>query len=501
MVGLTSFALLLFVLYILGGLFLYGTKIAWKHRTVFSALLIIILINASFFVLFFDSLAALALLLVNFYAIFNLLIVIKNNHNAERLYSVTSKSFGRIVFLQLIIMGFMLIGYWYEFVFEDVELQQLAFLCLALFGLFVAIYTTVKLFQTIAFKKSKISFDSLPTVTVAIAARNEDDQLHSCLESVVNDSYEKLEIIVYDDESQDNTAELIRQYARDGVRFIKGSQVPEDWLAKNLAYQKLLDQASGDIIFFIGTDIRLHKNSINRAVEFMQNEQLDMLCLMPIRTRMGILAAFVQPMRYWWELAVPRLFPKRPPSLSSAWLVNRRALLKKGGFMSFKRSITPEEHLAKIFAESKKYGFARSNKQLFVSTHKKFDEQWETAVRTRYPQLHRRPELMALRMVYLGLLLMPFIFLPIALFSDALSDVRIYVYIAAGALVYSHIAVSWFTNHYSVILAPINFPIIIILDIFATNLSAYRYEFSEVIWKGRVVNPRLKVYKKLPKLD
>jgi len=138
---------------------------------------------------------------------------------------------------------------------------------------------------------------------------------------------------------------------------------------------------------------------------------------------------------------------------------------------------------------------------LFVSTHKKFDEQWETAVRTRYPQLHRRPELLVLRIIFLLILLLPFMFLPLVFFDNSLQSIKIMILISAGALVYSHILVSWFTNHYSAILAPINFPIIIILDLFATNLSAFRYEFGEVIWKGRVVNPKLKVYKKLPKID
>jgi chlorobactene glucosyltransferase len=501
MVGLAIYVLVLFLLYVTGGLFLYGSKKAWRYKTSLSAFLIILLINISAIFVFFDSLMAIVMILLNIYAVFNLLIVFKNNYNNERLYSLTSRSFARIAFLQILSIGLLFIAYWYQNKFNIVNLENLAFASLALFGIFVALYTTFKLFQTIAFKQSNISFDSLPTVTVAIAARNEDDQLHSCLESIIADSYEKLEIIVYDDESQDKTADLIRQFARDGVRFVKGDQVPEDWLAKNLAYQKLLDQASGDIIFFIGTDIRLHKDSIMRSVAFMENEHLEMLCLMPIRTRMGLIASFVQPMRYWWELAVPRLFPKRPPSLSSAWLVNRKALQKVGGFNSFKRSITPEEHLAKIFSKTNKYGFARSNKQLFVSTHKKFDEQWETAVRTRYPQLHRRPELLVLRMIFLSILILPFLYLPLVLFNESYSSIKIYVLIASASLIYSHVAVSWFTNHYSAILAPINFPIILLLDMFATNLSAFRYEFGEVIWKGRIVNPKLKVYKKLPKID
>ena len=68
-----------------------------------------------------------------------------------------------------------------------------------------------------------------------------------------------------------------------------------------------------------------------------------------------------------------------------------------GGFKSITRQIVPEEHLAKLLNMDGKYAFIRNDSDLEVSTQKSFHSQWLTAVRTRYPQAHRRPEKVALR--------------------------------------------------------------------------------------------------------
>ena len=47
--------------------------------------------------------------------------------------------------------------------------------------------------------------------------------------------YPKLEIIVLDDCSQDRTAEIIRNFAHDGVRFIQSEDNKDNWLDKNKA--------------------------------------------------------------------------------------------------------------------------------------------------------------------------------------------------------------------------------------------------------------------------
>jgi glycosyltransferase involved in cell wall biosynthesis len=103
----------------------------------------------------------------------------------------------------------------------------------------------------------------LPSVTLAIPARNETYALAHCLEAALQNDYEKLEIIVLDDCSQDNTSQLIKSFAHAGVRFIQGDTPAEGWLGKNQACATLLKEGAGEYIIFIGIDTQLEILSQN----------------------------------------------------------------------------------------------------------------------------------------------------------------------------------------------------------------------------------------------
>ena len=110
----------------------------------------------------------------------------------------------------------------------------------------------------------------LPTLTVAIPARNETDDLQFCLESLVASDYPKMEIIVLDDRSQTRrTPDIIRSFAHDGVRFVLGEEPKETWLPKNQAYDRLLGEASGEIILFCGVDVRFVPDTLRKIVSEM----------------------------------------------------------------------------------------------------------------------------------------------------------------------------------------------------------------------------------------
>ena len=60
-------------------------------------------------------------------------------------------------------------------------------------------------------------------VTVCITTYNRDDILPETIKSVQNQTYNKLEIIIVDDCSTDNTEKLIKQYIKKDkrIKYIK----------------------------------------------------------------------------------------------------------------------------------------------------------------------------------------------------------------------------------------------------------------------------------------
>ncbi len=497
--------ILLLVFSFLTELFGYTNSYGWKHKKLLSVISIMLVCSASALIMHnhWVNIVALVFLLSVPYRIINLSRQTKSKINDLYLYNISSRSFAFLGSVQFLLAGFLVL-------LEVSNMQEVAAEIMTILFLFVitsasliiALTTTKNVFKTKPRDSTILPNNELPTVTVAIAARNETPSLQACLDSVLADDYPKLEILIYDDESQDNTLGIIKQFAHDGARFIQGKDIPDKWLAKNYAYQSLLDESTGEIIMYIGTDVRLHKDSIRKSVEVMLSKKVEMMCLMPKRTKEGLLASLIQPMRYWWELAIPRTKNSRPPVLSTVWFVLRESLLAQGGFTSYKRAIIPEEHLAKNYSKSGRYAFIRTSNTLKISSHKKFYEQWETAIRTRYPQVHRRPEFVFLRTLMLAILWIPFIVLPILIINYPINLVTLTLLISALYLLYSHILISSYTNPISGLIAPFNFPIILILEIIALNISMYRYEYSSVIWKKRDVSEKaMYVYPSLPKID
>ena len=344
----------------------------------------------------------------------------------------------------------------------------------------------------------------LPTLTVAIPARNETADLEACLQTLTHSTYLKLEILVLDDCSQTTrTPEIIRQFAHDGVRFIAGSVAPISWLAKNHAYQQLIAEANGEVILFCGVDARFEPDALRQIVETMLTKRKTMLSIMPrnlVPGRLKLEALMVQPGRYAWELVLPRRWTNRPPVLSSCWLVQKQLLEDAGGMAAVHRTVSPERYFARYAAmHHDGYSFLQSGDSLGVASAKQFGDQRATAIRVRYPGLHRRIELTAIvSLAELGVLVGPFAGLLLCLVSGQ-SFTAILFSVACLLQIYMYFQVVRITYQQRLLRALWLLPFAALYDIGLLNYSMWMYEFREVIWKGRnLCIPVMRVIPSLP---
>ena len=342
----------------------------------------------------------------------------------------------------------------------------------------------------------------LPSLSVLIPARDETDALQTCLHSILTNDYPKMEVLVLDDCSvSKRTPEIIRSFAQEGVRFIAGKTPPHDWVAKNYGYEQLRAEASGELLLFCGADTTMEPQTIRALVETLLIREKAMLSVLPTRPAHSPSMALLQSMRYYWELCLPRRFFKRPPVLSTCWLIKRATLESFGGFGGVAQSVSPEAHFARQAVVSDSYTFVRSDGTLQVHTHKSLDEQFDTTVRLRYPQLHRRIELVAAATLFEGIFfVLPFFGLAASMFMPhRLAYLAVWgLTIAVVETMYYLIAVQTRLHHawYAFIAAPVAF----LLDIVMLHISMARYEFGTVNWKGRnVCVPVMRVESNLPK--
>jgi hypothetical protein len=353
---------------------------------------------------------------------------------------------------------------------------------------------------------SGIADRDLPALTVAIPARNETDDLAECLESLIASTYPKLEILVLDDCSQNrHTSEIIRQFAQNGVRFVAGEMPPKNWLAKNYAYHQLAEAANSDLLLFCGVDVRFEPQTLTQLVKILLLKQKSMLSVMP----KNILAAehhfsslIAQTNRYTWEVALPRRSFNRPPVLSTCWLVTRDLLKASGGFEAVHRGVLQERYFARqAVHHADSYSFLHSDASIGLTTHKRYEAQRGTAVRTRYPQLHRRPELVALvSLLEANLLFAPPLFMVLALLLGAwpLIALSILSCLLLGATYFRVARLGYQRNFWA---TAILFIPAVVYDIWTLNYSMWQYEFHEVLWKGRnVCVPVMRAISQLPTL-
>ena len=499
---------LLLALFGLGLLLELGLHIPgflWKSRKVLAASALLVTAFASgALVVWQFNLWSVLVLLASLYRIFNCLRIVEGRMHERYLQRATLRTTLALASLQ--VLAVLLWAAWEQWhqtghmVWGVIASGQL----LVAVVLFASTFRRLKRTNWPA-KSPHISDNDLPSLTVAIPARNETEDLKDCLQSLVTNNYPKLEILVLDDCSQTRrTPEIIRSFAHDGVRFLEGQDTKPAWLPKNQAYDHLLREASGEYVLFCGVDARFGPDSLRQLISLMLHKKKLMMSLLPWRAA-GAERRFavVQAMRYLWELTPPRRLFGRPPVLSTCWIAKKDQLARAGGFVAVARAIVPEAHFAKVLTKNNDaYSFMRASRALGIESTKPAKEQHDTAIRMRYPQLHRRPEnVFLLGQAYGFFMLLPFA-LAVASFWISIGVVAQTMAIATvilNTITYLLVAVATRTGNHWVALVAL--PVGLLYDLTLLHISMWKYEFSVVDWKGRnVCIPAMHVIPHLPKV-
>lgn len=329
--------------------------------------------------------------------------------------------------------------------------------------------------------------EKLPTVSLCIPARNEVHAMVDCLESALRSNYPKLEIIVLDDGSRDDTVNLIKSFAHAGVRFIEGTAPPEGWLGKNNALNTLAEQASGSLLLFADVDTRFSTQSIERLVTYATEQSADMVSVLPIRHNPARLSSVLATFRHFWNLLA---YSKEHPSVASnAWIIKRSLLIDElGGFKNTAQDVRPEKVIAQQIVQlGKTYKFIISNANLGVSYEKKLSSQYETAVRIYYPDFGLKGIL--IRVAGLGVGLLPYLVLVAGILSQ---DIVLIVGAAAAIIVWSGVN-AWYLAQLrsfkwsSYGLVSIVLPYSMLREIHLLMASFIQYKRNRIVWKGRPV--------------
>ncbi|MBD3226175.1 MAG: glycosyltransferase [Caldithrix sp.] len=133
-----------------------------------------------------------------------------------------------------------------------------------------------------------------PFISVVIAARNEAERISKNLESLEQLDYptNRYEIILVNDASGDNTAEIIDEYVQkhDNWKLISLQDKGSDWRGKKLALKTGIDQANGELIFTTDADCIVPKNWLRIMSCYFEKDTTMVLGHSPIQKGKGLLA-------------------------------------------------------------------------------------------------------------------------------------------------------------------------------------------------------------------
>lgn len=123
----------------------------------------------------------------------------------------------------------------------------------------------------------------LPRVSVILPARNEEDYIGRCLDSLSAQEYHDYEIVAVDDSSDDATGRIISDRAAADPRIVHVSARPKPggWMGKNWACMEGYARASGELLLFTDSDTVHSPRAMPLAVSALLDCGLDAVTVIP----------------------------------------------------------------------------------------------------------------------------------------------------------------------------------------------------------------------------
>ena len=110
-------------------------------------------------------------------------------------------------------------------------------------------------------------------VSIILPVYNVEKYIEKCLESLVDQTYENIEILVINDGSPDKSQKIIEQYAKKYPKIIK-SYIKENGGVSS-ARNYGLEKATGDYIMFVDGDDYVSQDIVSKLIDIIKKEKCD----------------------------------------------------------------------------------------------------------------------------------------------------------------------------------------------------------------------------------
>ena len=324
-------------------------------------------------------------------------------------------------------------------------------------------------------------------VSVIVPARNEEANLGTCLQSLVNQKDVSCEVIVVDDHSSDRTRDIAQSFP---VRVIEADPLPADWSGKCNACWSGAKVATGKWLLFTDADTRHSAASIASGIREAEQHGAALLSYSPKQEVQSVAERALMPVIFA-ELAVtfrPREVsdPASPVAAANGQylLIRRDAYDAVGGHAAVAKAILEDVELArKVKSAGYRLQFRVSD---VVSTrmYRSFPQMWEGWTKNLVLLFPNARGLALRRGIEFGLIAASLIAVVSALVDRDRMGVLVNGALAFGLLVFFYQRIrrahfDWLSN----MLAVFGLPLFTVLLV----RSYICHKRGSVLWKGRML--------------
>ena len=119
-------------------------------------------------------------------------------------------------------------------------------------------------------------------VSIIVPAHNEERVIATCLDSLLAQKWDRLQVIVVADRCSDATEAIVTERVErdDRVTLIRNTDCPESWAGKCHALRIGAEHAEGDMLAFIDADTEAHPDLLRAAVGEAKRRDTALLSLL-----------------------------------------------------------------------------------------------------------------------------------------------------------------------------------------------------------------------------
>lgn len=199
-----------------------------------------------------------------------------------------------------------------------------------------------------------------PSISVIVAARNEERTIRQCVSSILAQYHPIQEVLVVDDSSTDRTPSVIRTFelSNSRVKLLLAPPVPHDWTGKTWASAYGADHASGEWLLFTDADVELAPTALTGAVEFAKHTSADAVSVYPLLLARGFLASLLLPVMNGLMRLFAPIVSVNSATRESAYVFGSFLLIKSdvyrqlGGHGSVRNQLLEDKALGRLIKRS-----------------------------------------------------------------------------------------------------------------------------------------------------